>query len=267
MQLLAIFSKMRWKQRTDEVEEEEYGMKRCKIIGAVALAICLVATSVCFIPQTAQAKEITSFSQVKKLAKKEVKGGTVVKVDRDYDNGKLVYEVELSKGKKEYNLAYRASDSKLISYEWEIYPWHVSRGKGKLITVNKAKKLAEKQVKGAAITSIMKKYSDGIDVYRVKMKSSKKKYELKLHARTGKVLEYEWELVTKAGKKYIGEEKAVSIALKKVGSGTVVKVDFDYDDGIPVYEVDIIKDDFEYEVEIHALTGKILNFEVEHMYD
>lgn len=107
-------------------------MRRCKALGAMILAICLVATSVCITPQTVQAKQITSFKQVKKLAKKQVKGAAVVKVDMDYDNGKLVYEVEMSKGKKEYNLAYRASDSKLISYEWEIHPWSVSRGREKL---------------------------------------------------------------------------------------------------------------------------------------
>ena len=242
-------------------------MRRCKALGAMILAICLVATSVCITPQTVQAKQITSFKQVKKLAKKQVKGAAVVKVDMDYDNGKLVYEVEMSKGKKEYNLAYRASDSKLISYEWEIHPWSVSRGRGKVMSMGKAKKLAKKQVKNASITSIMRTYSDGIDVYRVKMKTSSKKYELKLHARTGKVLEYEWELVTKANKKYIGEAKAQSIALKKVGKGRVIKIDFDYDDGVPVYEVDIIKGEFEYEVVIHAKTGRILDFEVEHMYD
>ncbi len=242
-------------------------MRKCKMLGAMFLAFCLMASSLCFTAETVQAKGIASVKQVKKLAKKEVKGGTVVKVDMDYENGKLVYDVEMSKGKKEYSLTYRASDSKLISYEWEIQPWYLSRGKGKIISINKAKKLAKKQVRNASVTSVMRKHSDGIDVYRVKMKTKNKKYELKLHARTGKVLEYEWELAAKTSKKYIGEEKAKSIALKKVGGGAVVKADFDYDGGTPVYEVDIIKGEFEYEVEIHAKTGKILSFEVEHMYD
>lgn len=242
-------------------------MRKHRIFGAAVLTICLLVTSVCFMPQTAQAKEITSVKQVKKLAKKQVKGAKVVKVDMDYDNGKLVYEVELNKGKKEYSLSYRASDSKLISYDWEIQPWHVSNGRGSVISEEKVKKLAKKQVKNASVTSIMRKHSDGIDIYKVKMKTSKKKYELKFHARTGKVLEYEWKLVTKKSKSYIGEEKAKAIALEKVGSGTVIKVDFDYDDGVPVYEVDILNGEFEYEVEIHAKTGKILKFEMEHIYD
>lgn len=242
-------------------------MKKRRMLVSMMLVLCLVFTNICFFPSIAHAKSINSVKQVKKLAKKQVKGARVDKVEMDYEKGKLVYEVSLSKGKKEYNLVFRASDAKLISYEWEIYSWNVKNGRGKLIGTKKAKKLAKKQVKNAKITSIMKKHSDGIDVYRVKMKTDSKKYELKIHARTGKVLEYEWELVTKAGNKYIGEEKAKSIALKKAGSGTVVKVDFDYDDGVPVYEVDIIKDMYEHEFEIHAKTGKILKHEVEHIYD
>lgn len=242
-------------------------MKRRRMLVSVMLVLCLVFTNICLFSGAAHAKGINSVKQVKKLAKKQVKGAIVGKVEMDYEQGKLVYEVELFKGKKEYNLVFRASDAKLISYEWEIHSWSVTNGKGKLIGMKKAKKLAKKQVKNATITSIMKKYSDGIDVYRIKMKTNSKKYELKIHARTGKVLEYEWELVTKASSKYIGEEKAKSIALKKAGSGTVVKVDFDYDDGVPVYEVDIIKGMYEHEFEIHAKTGKILKHEVEHIYD
>lgn len=250
-------------------EKEEYQMGRCKMLGAVILSFCLMVTSVCFMPRTVQAKEITSVRQVKKLAKKQVKGAKIVKVDMDYESGKLVFEAELRKGKKEYNLTYRASDSKLISYEWEIESWHISNGRGNIISEGKARKLAKKQVKNASITSIVRKRSDGIDIYKVKMKTSKKKYELKLHARTGKVLEYEWKLVTKKdnNKGYIGEEKAKAIALNKVGSGTVVKVEFDNDDGTPVYDVEIVKGELEYEVKIHAKTGKILKFEMESIYD
>ena len=242
-------------------------MKKWSIAGIIMLIFCLVFTTVWFTPSTVQAKGITSVRQVKRLAKKQVKGARIHKVERDYEDGKFIYEVELSKGKKEYNLTYRASDGKLISYDWEIYSWYVKRGRGKLISISKAKRLAKKQVKKAKVTSVMKKYSDGIDIYRVKMKTSKKKYELKIHARTGKVLEYEWELLKKSSNKYIGEEKAKAIALEKTGAGTVIKVDFDYDDGVPVYEVEIIKGLYEYEVVIHARTGKILDFEVEHIYD
>lgn len=230
---------------------------------------CLTLANVCFLPDVVSAKELSSVQQAEKQAKNQVSGAKIVKTEQDYEDGELVYEVELSKGKKEYNLVFRASDAKMISYEWEIDSWNVSKGSGALIGLSKAKELAKEQVPKAKITSVMKKYSDGIDVYKIKMKTTSKKYELKIHARTGKILKYKWELTAQTDKsgKYIGKEKAKAIALKKVSSGTVLKVSFDYDDGVPVYEVDIQKGSYEYELEIHAETGKILKYEKEHIYD
>lgn len=233
------------------------------------LVFCLVLANLCFLPNMISAKEISSVQQAEKQAKDRVSGAKVVKTEQDYEDGELVYEVELSKGKKEYHLMFRASDAKLVSYEWEIDSWSVTNGNGKLIGIRKAKELAKKQVPKAQITSVMKKYSDGIDLYRVKMKTTSRKYELEIHARTGKVLEYKWELTAQAGNssKYIGKEKATDIALKKTGAGTVLKVKFDYDDGVPIYEIDIQKGVYEHELEIHAETGKILKHEKEHIYD
>ncbi len=63
------------------------------------------------------------------------------------------------------------------------------------ITKKECRQLAKKKVKNAKITSIYKKYDDGIKVYKVNMHNNKKEYTLKYHAKTGTLLEYEWELV------------------------------------------------------------------------
>ena len=244
-------------------------MKKSNRILTMIFLVCFVFANVLCFPTLVSAKEITSSYQAKKLAREKVKGATVTEVDRDYEKGELVYEVKLVKGKKEYELTYRASDAKLIAYKWEIASWYITKGKGKIISKSKCKKLAKKEVSGGSITSLVKKRSDGIDIYKVKMKKGSKKYELEFHARTGKLLEYEWELTTKSSNKNnsIGTAKAKEIALKKVGGGHVIKVEFDMDDGVPVYEVEIIKGDYEYDVEIHAKTGKILEVDKDYIYD
>lgn len=244
-------------------------MKKRSIIMSLFLIFSLVCTNIFFFPSAVSAKEVTSIYQAKRLAKAKVKGATVTEVDQDYENGTLVYEVQLIKGKKEYDLVYRASDAKLISYGWEINSIYIGNSGKSIISTNKCKKLAKKQVSGGTILSIVKKYSDGIDVYKVVMKKGNKKYELKFHARTGKLLEYDWELTAKKNQStaYIGAEKAKQIALKETGGGHVTKVVFDMDDGVPVYEVEIIKDAYEYDIEIHAKTGKILDFEMDSIYD
>ncbi len=245
-------------------------MKRSSKLMTMFLALCLVVTSVTCFPSTALAKNPLSIQQVKKLAKKQVKGGTILDVERDYEKGVLVYDVEMLKGKKEYDLTYRASDSKLISYGWEIQSWYIARGKGKVISVNKCKNLAKKEVPGGQILSVVRKRSGGVDIYKVKAKKGNKKYEMEFHARTGKLLEYDWELAKKdnhSTDKYIGEAKAKQIALKEAGGGAVIKIEFEMDHGIPVYEVEVIYNELEYDIEIHAKTGAVLDVDVDYLYE
>lgn len=67
--------------------------------------------------------------------------------------------------------------------------------------------------------------------------------------------------------KFIGEEKAKEIALKKanVTTESVIfdKVELEHDDGVWRYEVDFKKDTTEYDAEINAIDGSILKWEVE----
>lgn len=246
-------------------------MGKRSIFVTIFLMAGFMLINVFFFSDTVFAKGITSIRQAEKLAKKQVKGAAVVEVDQDYEKGVLVYEIRLIKGKKEYDLTYRASDAKLICYGWEIQSRYIKAGGGKDIGVSRCRTLAKKQVSDGKILSVTKKYSDGIEVYKVKMQKSNRKYELKFHARTGKLLEYEWELTDKKGNgknnDYIGREQAKKIALERVGGGTVIKVEFDKDDGVPVYEVEIIKGEFEYEVKIHARTGAVLEVDMDYIYD
>ena len=59
------------------------------------------------------------------------------------------------------------------------------------------------------------------------------------------------------------EDKAVEIALVEV-PGTVQDVELDDEDGVPIYEVEILSTDGqEYEVEIAADTGAVVEVETE----
>lgn len=67
--------------------------------------------------------------------------------------------------------------------------------------------------------------------------------------------------------KFLGEEKAKEIALKKanVTKESVIfdKVELEQDDGVWQYEVDFKKDTTEYDTEINAIDGSILKWEVD----
>ncbi len=67
--------------------------------------------------------------------------------------------------------------------------------------------------------------------------------------------------------KFIGEEKAKELALKRAEiSADGVKfdrVELDRDDGVWQYEVDFRHSDMEYDIDINAETGEIVSFEKE----
>lgn len=67
--------------------------------------------------------------------------------------------------------------------------------------------------------------------------------------------------------RFIGEEKAKEIALKKanVTTESVIfdRVELERDDGVWKYEVDFKKDTTEYDAEINATDGSVLKWEVE----
>lgn len=226
----------------------------------VALAVVCSSMLLCA-PVKSEAKKIGSLSTAKKMAKKKVKKAVITEAGTDYEKGTLVYEVELFKGSREYNLKYRASDGKLLEYQWELKNAGYSRTKK--VSVSKIRKKAASKVKKAKILSVV--LDDDDYEYKVIMKKGTKKYKLVYHAGNGKLEEYGWEEkdIKKTVASYISVKKAKAIAVKKVPGARVVKAKFEHDDGLPVYEIEMKKDWLEYEIKIHAQTGKILEFDVD----
>lgn len=71
--------------------------------------------------------------------------------------------------------------------------------------------------------------------------------------------------------KTLTKEQAQQIALDYLGftadQVTRMHTEYEIDDGIPEYDVQFFRGDWEYEFEIHAETGKILSFDKDHKYD
>ena len=63
-------------------------------------------------------------------------------------------------------------------------------------------------------------------------------------------------------KTYIGEAKAKSIMLSKVPGATIRSFHFDID-STPEYEAELVKDGYEYDISVNALTGAIREFSKE----
>jgi len=133
--------------------------------------------------------------------------------------------------------------------------------------------LMEKEV---TFTKEKVEWDDGRQVYEIEFYTADyKEYDYEIDAATGKIVsaDYDAESYTPsvgAGKTAIDQAKAQEIALAKVpgaAASHVKDLKLDQDDGKQVYEVKIIYNGMEYQLEIDAANGAILEFETESIYD
>lgn len=237
-----------------------------KIVKKIMAAVfVLMALLVIGSAENVSAKQINSAGAAQKAALKKVgSSATVIEVDMDMERGVLFYDVELLKKNKTYTLKYNSKTGALSEYGWEINIKPYSGQSGKLISRSSIQKKALKKVKKAKVLSIHNDYDDGISEYDIKLQKGTKRYELVYNAASGKLLEYKWEIVStkaSASNKYISAEKAKSIAQKKAPGATVVKVEYDNDDGMQVYDVSMVEGMYEYDVTIDAKTGQVIEFD------
>ena len=136
---------------------------------------------------TAQAKKISSTAEAEKLASDYVKGATVLHVEKDDDDGIWVYEVNMKKGNKKYELKYNASNGKLVEYQWEKIS---HKRASKKVSEKTIRGMAEKKVKNATITEL--DYDSDDAKYEIEMYDKSKKYELE-YSTDGTLISYKWE--------------------------------------------------------------------------
>ena len=131
-------------------------------------------------------------------------------------------------------------------------------------------------------------YDDGHPEYDVDFLYDGMEYDYEIHAETGKILHSECELAdfvpestpkadttmaapaqapTQPAENRLTSEEARDVALQHAGlSANDVKglrVEFDYDNGRPEYDVEFNSGGYEYDYEIHAETGEIISWDKE----
>jgi len=114
---------------------------------------------------------------------------------------------------------------------------------------------------------------DGIGIYDIQFYYDGFEYEYEVSAATGKILDISTEKTgfnipdgeTFDTSKYIGEDKAKQIAYDNAGVSEVsfVRVHLDQDDGIVYYDVEFRSGDYEYNYDIDAISGKLLEKDID----
>ena len=149
------------------------------------------------------------------------------------------------------------------------------------ITVEKAKSIALEHAGVKADDAVFVKagldWDDGKVEYEVEFYAGNTEYDYDIDAATGTIRSFDkdWDdfSLSRPGNSgtsvsqddLISEEKAKSIALAKAPSGaTVVKCELDQDDGRYVYELELRSGRTEYDCEINAVTGVIVDWDVDY---
>ncbi len=195
---------------------------------------------------------------------------TFLPISLDWDDGRQVYEVEFYSGNKEYDYeidaitgTFRDYDFDLESYPTPSTPTNpISEAKAKTIALDHADISSSK----ATFIQVKLDWDDGRQVYEVEFYSGNKEYDYEIDAATGTILSYDYDvenytIPSSQTGDYISREKAQQLAQAKAPNATLVKLEFDFDDGRAIYEGELRDGRTEYEFEIDASTGSFIKWE------
>lgn len=222
------------------------------------------------------------------------------KAKLDYDDGVAEYDIEFTANSMKYEYEIKAADGSVLEFSAETTSYgstqtsqsaqtpqggptsqdtqtasqstqssqattnsSISESEAKQIVLNHAG-FSEAQV---TFTQCKLDYDNGVAEYDIEFTANAKHYEYEIRASDGKVLEFSSEAIPDPTG-LISESRAKEIALTRAGfSASQVsfkKCELDYDNGITKYEVEFTVNGTEYEFEINANTGAILEMDVDH---
>ena len=215
-----------------------------------------------------------------KLSEKDV---TFVKVELEFENNRLVYDVEFYSGNVEYDYDIDAVSGAIVSSDRDIENYSIPAQQTTVapaadIGVEKAKEitLAHAGLSNDKVSFVKAKldYEDGVKVYDVEFYSGNVEYDYEIDAANGAILSVDKDIENyviptqpskEAQASEISVEKAKQIALSHagVGSARFTKAKIDYENGIKVYEIEFKVGNMEYEYDINVSNGAIISSSAE----
>ena len=189
---------------------------------------------------------------------------------RDYEDGRLEYEVEFWVGSTEYEYEIDAATGQVIGFDHEQDGAESGASTGDIgLEAAKSAALSHAGVSAdqAAFTSTKRDYDDGRLEYEIEFWAGDTEYDYEVDGSSGAILKSEAKTHAAASSGDIGAEGARDAALSYAGLSlsdiTGLKVERDYDDGRLEYEVEFRSGGREYEVKIDGSSGAILEYDMD----
>ncbi len=198
--------------------------------------------------------------------------------DKDTYMGELVYKVEIEDLSAEYTYVFKASDFSLVDSKTKLKNNKVPADSS-YISETQAKNIAfnvvgveEKNVQNITIKNIL---NNGRKLYKVSFDYDSYRYQVDIDAVNGDIVKYSKNILDEKVNnnninEIIDEESAKQIAISFVFNDdfanqniNFLKIKLDYEKNIFVYEIEFVANNNEYEFEINAYTGDIIDVEMD----
>ncbi|HIZ93523.1 MAG TPA: PepSY domain-containing protein [Candidatus Flavonifractor avicola] len=201
-----------------------------------------------------------------------------LEADYDYEDGRMVYEIEFAAGNTKYEYDVDASTGEVVKYEREggqtagtgtgsaAAQGDVGEAAARAAALNHAG-VTEADTSGL---TVKRDYDDGRLTYEIDFWAGNAEYEYVISAADGTVLKSKREEhpgAISAGQS-IGRDAARDAALNHAGvslnDAYELEVEEDFDERTPFYKVEFKAGGMEYEYEIDAQSGAILTYEADY---
>ena len=229
------------------------------------------------------------------LARNQV---TNLKAEFETEHGIALYEVEFDANGYEYEIKVNAADGSILKFDRDYDDDHNHGGHHEnptaaptaaptqapsesYIGTERAKQIAFNRagVSASQVKNLKVKLDtdDGRAIYEIEFDANGYEYDVDVDAVNGNVVDFDKDAIdddddepkptpAPAGD-YIGAERAKKIAFNRAGisasQAEELEVELEREDGRMVCTVEFKAGGYEYEVEIDALTGEILDYDVE----
>ena len=247
--------------------------KRCEVAQVFFNAKNVLAKDILKGSGTSKPSDGITIEQAKEIALKHA-GRTAAQVTftkskLDWENSRRVYDIEFYADRIEYDYEIDAVSGEILSFDKDD---HGSSSGGTVITLDEAKDIALKHAGFTAsqvtFTNSRLDRDDGRQIYEIEFYADRTEYDYEIDAVSGKILSFEKDdHGSSSGGTVITLDEAKDIALKHAGftasQVTFTKSKLDRDDGRQVYEIEFYVGRTEYDYEIDAVSGKIIEFDID----
>lgn len=225
----------------------------------------LIAMAVIVTPVIASNKNLT-LEQAKSIAQKYIpSGSTFIKSENDDNEYELKYYNEAKKEK--YEVEINKLTQKISSYKSQMINDNGSNNVK--LSEKDAEKVILNKFSDSSVSSVKLDTDDGFKVYEIKFNTKNYYGKAEVNPENGSILEIDIKVAAQSNNSsnnntnLLSNDKIKEFAQKYVPGGIITDLDLDTKNKVPVFEIEMYKDGFEYDLEINAKTGEQISIKKE----